>query len=117
MNKLCLKPHSEPAHNLRWALQQKYQIGNPTRLVAIQHQQTTRYGHSTLLARLSPKMSLFNRLDEFVHQLQASRNFFAEWPTRLCQGIRQEASPPSHVHLHSQTSPNEACWNGRDYLG
>lgn len=73
-------------------------------------------------ARQSPMWSLFNRLDGFVAQLQVSRDFFSEWPQRICQRIRSNAillaqqqrnNNQPKVTNHSTSE----CWNGRDFSG
>lgn len=73
-----------------------------------------RYGHITHRARLSPLYSIFNRLDGFVHQLQGSKDFFAVWPERLCNKIRQNTNNNSTV---ISGAGDKACWNGRDFRG
>lgn len=52
------------------------------------NQDPHRSGGLALKARLSPAMSLFNRLDGFVLQLETSRDFFAHWPDQICHRIR-----------------------------
>lgn len=99
-----------------------------------------RIGFSAMRARLSPAWSLFNRLDEFVTQLEASRDFFAEWPQNLCQKIREDAlivkqqqlnnnkasgmSQQASFHNPHQNSSGSqinsasfsaSCWNGADF--
>lgn len=112
----------------------------------IYHQQQSaannfRYGHIAMRARLSPSMSLFNRLDEFVTQLESRRDFFAEWPQNLCHRIRQDAingqrqsytrvgttisqqninSSSAEIFAqksHSSIGFSAACWNGLDFGG
>lgn len=132
MIKLCLSkvsPLTQAAGTFRStpAAQQHWQrVGGarvPATLVASAVQQRhpnqagTRYGQFALRARLSPVFSLFNRLDGFVHQLQGSRDFFADWPQKLCNKIRRQESHASSL-AQNLTSPNsEACWNGRDFSG
>ena len=76
---------------------------------------------AALKARQSPAMSLFNRLDGLVHQLQPSRDFFAHWPSQLCQRIRAEAGPATggqgRRQQQQQQNGSAECWNGRNFSG
>lgn len=95
----------------------------------------------------SASESLFNKFDTFVHELQASKSFFATWPERLCrkmrdqteqheQAIKQQAIGPLQTatssrnssiqligeQLASLTNSNSlsssgSCWNGIDFSG
>lgn len=84
---------------------------------------------AAMRARQSPALSLFNRLDGLVLQLEGTREFFAEWPQQLCQRIRARANQggptgnesPHHSMLTRRTNSTSAttteCWNGRDFSG
>lgn len=74
-------------------------------------------------AQSSPANSLFNRLGEFVHQLQASKDFFLDWPQLLCNKIRQrpaeagQATSASFMRKNMSMSHQDHCWNGHDFSG
>lgn len=76
---------------------------------------------AALRARQSPSLSLFNQLDGLVLQLEASRNFFDQWPQLVCQRIRRGASgqrqESSQPRLQNASSSSGECWNGRDFSG
>lgn len=89
---------------------------------------------AALKARQSPTLSLFNRLDGLTHQLLGTREFFAEWPQRMCQRIRARLPPGAGAQLRDgrleapttvatsnllrrTNSSGAECWNGRDFGG
>lgn len=65
-------------------------------------QQPARTGQLAMRAKLSPAMSLFNRLDGFVLQLESSRDFFAHWPDQICHRIRSPAKITSSSNEQQQ---------------
>lgn len=91
-----LQRHSAAQSAAAAGQQQRQQLGRGNGVVLLAATQLpARTGALALRARLSPAMSLFNRLEGFVLQLESSRDYFANWPDRICQRIRAAASGAS----------------------
>lgn len=92
--------------------------GRPASMLLPANQQRPAQGEmseAALRARQSAALSLFNRLDALVHQLHQWRDFFADWPQRLCQRIRRAHLERAQGARANASAPE--CWNGRDYTG